>query len=328
MKTLAVINLGPIGDVVNASPVCIEIKKKYPDSKLIFVVAEISANVAECLPGVDKVIVFDRYYKHKGLKILQVSLPLLLKHRVDAAFLLTDNIRSALFAFLMGARKIIGRNCDGRGIFLSHKIPFLEEEQNLKIHVSEQYMRVLKPLNLYNPDYKFGFRYLKNDEDYINSLISNSEFANSKLIGLCPCSGREFKDWTPKITADFIRYINNNTNYKVVIIGQENTKQHIEQVRKLGVNDFLDLSRKTSISQLGALIHKFERFVSVDSAPMHIAFALEVPTLALFFQPNYEKWGPVDSKKHKLLFDWSRIPAQKAFEEFQEFDKRQNLNLI
>jgi len=319
MKTIAVINLGPIGDVINASPVCIEIKKNYPDSRLIFVAAPISEAAAKCLPGVDKVVTFDRYYKDKGIKVLKSALPLIFTERIDVAFLLTDNLRSALFAFFAGARKIVGRNCDGRGIFLTHKMPFLDDEKNMEIHVSEQYMRVLKPLNLYNPDYIFGFDYSRDDELYIKNLIADTNYANTELIGFCPCSSREFKDWKPEEGAKFINFVNQNTHYKIVIVGQENASDYAQKLKALGVDDFLDLSCKTTIPQLAALIDIFKKFVSVDSAPMHIAFSLEIPTLALFFQPNYKKWGPYDLQKHKLMFDWSNIPAERVCDEFASF---------
>lgn len=319
MKTILVINLGPIGDVVNSSPVCIEIKKHYPDSKLIFVAAPISQTAAQCLPGVDQVLTFDRYGKDKGLNFLKQALPLIFKEKIDIAFLLTDNIRAALFAFFAGARKIVGRNCDGRGIFLTHKIPFLDEEKNLEIHVSEQYMRILKPLNMYNPDYTFDFKYSTSDSEYIESLLNTNNPHNKALLGLCPCSGRDFKDWKPEYGAEFINHINQTTNYKVVIIGQENATKFANEVKALGVNDFIDLSGKTTIPQLAALISKFTKFVSVDSAPMHIAFSLKIPTLALFFQSNYKKWGPLDTTKHKLLFDWKPISAEKVCKEFDKF---------
>jgi ADP-heptose:LPS heptosyltransferase len=65
MKTIAVMNLGFIGDVVNASPVCIELKKKHPDSKLIFITMSASLETAKCLPCVDEVLTYDRRGEHK-----------------------------------------------------------------------------------------------------------------------------------------------------------------------------------------------------------------------------------------------------------------------
>ena len=58
MNTIAVIFWGKIGDVVNASPLCIELKKKYPDSKLIFITTPQGIETAKCVPGVDEVVLF------------------------------------------------------------------------------------------------------------------------------------------------------------------------------------------------------------------------------------------------------------------------------
>ena len=67
MKTIAIINLGYIGDLINTSPVCLELKKNYPDSKLIFITIPASAETAKCIPGVEKVIIYDKKNQHKGL---------------------------------------------------------------------------------------------------------------------------------------------------------------------------------------------------------------------------------------------------------------------
>jgi len=322
IKTIALINLGYVGDVINASPLCIELKKAYPYSKLIFITMKPAQETAKCLPGVDEVLVYDRRGEHKGFKkLVKLGLSIKKNHKIDLAVILTDSLRSAFFTFIIGAKRRIGRACQGRSFLLTNTIPFTKEEKDMKIHVSEHYMRLLKPLNLYKPDYEFGFNYSESDKLYIEDALKNQGWTNQKLIGLCPCARLEGKNWWPEDTAEFINLVSKNTDYKVVLVGDNSAKPFVEQIKNLECANFYDMSGKTNIHQLAALIACCEKFVSVDTGSMHLAFALNIPTVALFYYDCITKWGPKNFNINKIILNPDRhgIKAKEVFE---------NLNLL
>ena len=53
-----------------------------------------------------------------------------------------------------------------------------------------------------------------------------------------------------------------------------------------------DLSGKLSLKQLAALTARARCFIGVDSAPMHIAAAMQTPVVALFGPSGEQEWGP------------------------------------
>lgn len=320
LKTIAIINLGYIGDVVNSSPLCIELKKKYPDSKLIFITLKPSFGTAKCLPGVDEVLIYDRRGDHKGFKnLVKLGLSIRKNHKIDLAIILTDSLRSAFFTFLIGAKKRIGRACQGRSFLLTATIPLTQEEKEMKIHVSEHYMRLLNPLGLYTQDYKLGFNYSEDDFLHAEDTLKDLGWQGEKLIGLCPCARLEGKNWWPEDTAEFIKMINQNTDSKVVFVGDSSAVEFAQKVKDLGV-DFFDLTAKTTIPQLAAVIAKCEKFASVDTGSMHLAFALDIPTVALFYYDCVTKWGPQDRVKNRVILNPDRhgIKAQEVFEKLNE----------
>ena len=65
-KTFVVINLAYIGDVMVCSALCEEIKKKNPESKLIFVTNNISAHVTESSPTVNEQRIFVKKREHRA----------------------------------------------------------------------------------------------------------------------------------------------------------------------------------------------------------------------------------------------------------------------
>lgn len=52
------------------------------------------------------------------------------------------------------------------------------------------------------------------------------------------------------------------------------------------------ICRKNNIFKLGALISHAALFIGVDSAPMHIAAALETPIICLFGATDHQYWKP------------------------------------
>lgn len=141
MEIIAIINLGYIGDVINSSPVCIELKKNYPSAKLIYITIPASFETAKCIPGIDEVFAYDKKNKDKGLTgLIKKALLIRQNQKIDTAIILNESLRTAFFAYLLGAKKRVGRNSDFRGFLLTHTLPHLEEEIKMQIHISEHYM--------------------------------------------------------------------------------------------------------------------------------------------------------------------------------------------
>ena len=66
----------------------------------------------------------------------------------------------------------------------------------------------------------------------------------------------------------------------------------IARIRALATSPFADLCGKLSLKQMGAVSRSARLFVGVDSAPMHIASAMQTPVVALFGPSGEFNWGP------------------------------------
>jgi heptosyltransferase-3 len=64
------------------------------------------------------------------------------------------------------------------------------------------------------------------------------------------------------------------------------------RIRDLAGVPVVDLSGRTSLPDLAAVLIEARLFVGVDSAPMHMAAALGVPVVALFGPSGEHSWGP------------------------------------
>ena len=71
------------------------------------------------------------------------------------------------------------------------------------------------------------------------------------------------------------------------------TRKYANDLKKKGILNFVDLVDITSISDLMQILINCSALISVDTGTMHMACALGVPVVALFYkQLNIDKWAP------------------------------------
>ncbi len=77
---------------------------------------------------------------------------------------------------------------------------------------------------------------------------------------------------------------------RLVLTGQEKDKGLARHIMSKAKAKPANLVGKTNILQLAALMKRFKGYVALDSAPLHVAAAMNIPVVALF--------GPTDPKRH------------------------------
>jgi len=88
------------------------------------------------------------------------------------------------------------------------------------------------------------------------------------------------------------------------------TAQEIIGRRDAGGAEVLDLSGRTSLPQLTALLERASLVIANDSGPMHIAAALRRPLVALFGPTNSIRTGPYGRDDAVLRLD---IPCSPCY---------------
>ena len=109
-KTFLVFNTSHFGDTLLCNSLCQNIKKLYPDSKIIFIVNKPFADAAKYQKDVDEVISFDKFGEHKSiinrLKFI-INFPY---KRADYSFVTYRNNTNSLFSRLIFSKHIIEYN--------------------------------------------------------------------------------------------------------------------------------------------------------------------------------------------------------------------------
>lgn len=288
---IAVMILGPLGDVINTSGIFKRLREVYPDAILSIITIKRGLQAVKGIKEINEQYIFDEPNGH-GKSFATIKFGISLYGKFDTVIVLDNSLRSALCAYLTGAKIRIGRGRELRELFLTDIVPFLEEEKNDEIPVSEHFSRCLKPLGIYKENIDTCFEFSDDDKNFVDELLKKSRLENKKLIGFCPACHAKNKSLIIDDIAQIIKCINNYDNYKVVLIGGNDITDLISQLKNYPNLEYYDFTGKTSFTQTAALIDSCQKFISVDTSCMHLGFARKVPTVAIFFSRLFKKWGP------------------------------------
>ena len=131
----------------------------------------------------------------------------------------------------------------------------------------------------------------------------------NRILGINP--GAAFgnaKQWYPENFAKVALEL--STEFDIIILGgpqDYDIAQNIESyLIEMGVVNYLNLATKLSVNQLISQIENLDLLVTCDSGPMHLAAALNIPTVAIF--------GPTKVNETSQWMNEKSIVVKKNFE--------------
>lgn len=321
-KRVAVMILGPLGDVINTSGIFKHLRKIYPEVNLSIITLDRSVPAVAGITEIDNVYSFD---KNKTFPVFHtIKFALSLRGKFDTIIVLDNSLRSAYLSFFTGAKRRVGRGGELRELFLTDIVPYLEEERKMKIPVCEHYSRCLKPLGIYKENIKPCFSFSQEDENSVNNLLKENGLDGKPLIGLCPACHDESKSMHISDAASIIKKINEQNKYKVVVVGGSDISALVSELKEFSNIEYYDFTGKTKFTETAALINKCSKFVSIDTSCMHLAFARKVPTVSIFFSNLYKKWGPIDLNNNALYLNMKskNIEIDKVIEKLKSLPEK------
>lgn len=211
--------------------------------------------------------------------------------------------------------------------FINKKIPYSKEE-NINTYKANYNIKYLQNICKYE---ELEAKYIRNDINY-NSIKEKFHLPDLYIV-LSPTSKAQIKDWDYDNIKNFI--INNP--FKTVLVG---TKLAADIAKKLNYENinYIDLTNKTNITELGAIIKKSKVCVSVDTGTFHFAYTQNVNTIGLFFNDlKIKEWVPQNNNCIKILkgikylennkiICKQNISANDVINEIKKFDLVQSKN--
>lgn len=284
---IAVWNTAFLGDAVLTLPLIRTLKTAYPEAEIDFYVRGGLASLFEAQPELAHVHVCDKRGKGRGLAAVLAQGREIRARRYDIWVDAHLSLRSSFMAWASRAPERVGYSeaVLSRLVFTlrtSRRFhDFQEIERLLLLAGALGIPRViLDEPGLHWPELVLPARAREEASRLLKPL------GGRQIVGLHPGSVWPTKRWTPEGFAHVLsRALEHGAG--VVLLAGPGEEDTARQVRELaGVDEdrdgFLDLSGKTSLLSLAAVLGCLDAYVTNDSGPMHLAWAQHVPVTAIF----------------------------------------------
>ncbi len=282
-----------LGDAVLTTPALGALRAARPGMKVTLAANPGVAELFRLHPDVDEVLVYDKKGRHGGGVGLARMALALRRGRFDAALLLQNAFDAALLAFLAGIPARMGYARDARRLLLTRAVPVTEEI--LSLHHAEYYLRLLSELGVPRPE-RPALRLGVSEEEreaMRGRLAREGAREGSPILGINP--GATFgsaKRWFPDRFAAVADALAEEWGASVVLMGSAPEMPLAAEIAAAMGRRAVDLSGRTTVRELMALLSLCSFLVTNDSGPMHIAAALRVPQVAIFGPTDWRATSP------------------------------------
>ncbi len=284
-----VIKISSVGDVVLATASLKAIRQKFPKAKIYCLVGQESRQILQNCPYLDGLIVADFKGRDGGLTKFFKLASKLRSYHFDKIIDLQNNKRSHWLSFLSLPKESYGYDNGKWSCLLTYKV----KDNRKDIPPVEHQFEVLKLLGISDPQELSLEMWLnKRDEQYVKDLLESEWLGNSQnIVGINISASEKWrtKNWPIEYIAKLCDLLSAK-NIRVIITGMKKDKPLVQYLLSLTKSKPAIVVGKTDLAQLAALIKRCQVYLTPDSAPMHLAAAVQTPFIAFF--------GPTDSRRH------------------------------
>ena len=300
LRRALVIQLRHHGDVLLASPVFTVLKSHAPSLEVDALVYDETRDMLDLHPAVDRVHVVRRDWKDLGALARfaqEWRLFAALRERgYDLLVHLSEHPRGAWLARSLGARYAVApdfaRKPRAWKKSFTHLFPLPPHARRHRVELN---LDALRRIGIQPGEEERALVLVpgKDNESGVEALLTGHGLAAQGFIHFHPGSRWQFKCWPPERAAALIDALaRRGERVALTAAPDERELDLIAEIRRRASSQFADFTGKLTLKQLAALSARAKLFIGVDSAPMHIAAAMQTPVVALFGPSGELEWGP------------------------------------
>lgn len=306
-KRILVIKVGALGDVILAGPSLRMLRKKFPEAHLSLLVDSRFSPVISGCPSLNEVLPLDRDKFHSWIWLARFA-KRLRREAFDLSIDFQNTKRTHLLAFLAGIPDRYGFRRGIFGRFLNHPdLSFREPDSPIR-----HQFRILSRLGINQLEEKLELWPDAGSEAEVSNWFQEGGVSpEEKIVGLAIGSSPRWatKRWPIEHFRSLTERLIRELACQVVLIGSREDQPLAQELADT-TQGVINWVGRTSLEELVSLIKQLRVLVTGDTAPLHIATALGIPTVALF--------GPTDPGRHLVAGHGTtvlmrRLPCQPCY---------------
>jgi len=300
LRRALVIQLRHHGDVLLTSPVFTVLKSHAPALEIDALVYAETRDMLELHPAVAQVHVVRRDWKDSGTAARLVAewrlLSVLRSRSYELVVHLSEHPRGAWLARALGARYAVAPGFARKPRFwrksFTHLVPLPPHARRHRVEINLDALRRIG-IQPGEDERKLVLVPGEDAERSVERLLAGQGLAARSFIHFHPGSRWQFKCWPTERAAALVDALAaRGERIALTAAPDQRELDLIAEIRKRAKVEVTDLSGKLTLKQLAALSARSKLFIGVDSAPMHIAAAMQTPVVALFGPSGELEWGP------------------------------------
>lgn len=284
-KSFLIIQTAFIGDVILATGLIEKIRQFYPEASIDFLARKGNEGLLKNNPYLRSVLIWD---KKKGKTINLVKLGLRFRNKYDAVVNVQRYASSGLITWLSNAKWKAGFSNNPFSFAYTHKVEH-RMDGTQQIHEVQRNHLLIQPIT----DGQFAKPQLYPSADDFRNV---KKYQAGQYICIAPTSVWFTKQFPPEKWIELIQKC--DSKLKIFLLGAPSDHHVCESIRLASAHAGVEnLCGKLSFLESAALISGASMTFVNDSAPMHMASAMNAPVTAVFCStiPQFG-FGPLSDK--------------------------------
>jgi lipopolysaccharide heptosyltransferase II len=270
-----------VGDAIMALPALRAVRARFPEVEITILARPYVAAIYKDQQVCDNMI----YVGDKSDLVNELH-----AQKFDAALLLQNAFEAAWLAWRAGIPERIGYARDGRGLLLTKAVR-VPQSGEIPAHEQFYYLELLRRAGWLDALPEEAFIKLavpeedrRRAEDFL--LATGSNRSSLRVAIGAGASYGSAKCWPPGRFAEMANLLQSESRVEVILFGTS-AEAAVSNAIAAGMRrPPIDLTGKTTIADLPALLSQCQLFIGNDSGAMHVAAAVGLPVVAVF--------GPTD----------------------------------
>lgn len=278
-----------IGDVVLSLPVFASLKKSFPDTELVALVRDYTADVVHSFHAVDRVVTYDPAESVRATrrKLKQIN--------ADAILLLFPRFRIALAASLAGVPVRVGTAYRWYSFLFNGKVH--EHRKDSVKSEAEYNLALADKLGCKERILDAKIEVKPEVLEKVRQYLAGNHVR--RFIAVHPGSGGSAHEWGEKNFRELTHVVSDTFGLNVLITGTSSEHELCEKISK-GIPKSLNTAGQFSLLEFIALLSLAEAFLSNSTGPLHLAASVGTPVVGIY--PNNKpmnpvRWAPVTDRK-------------------------------
>jgi len=301
IRKILAIRLAYIGDLVMTLPALAALKELFPGAEIHLLTSKRASQVVQGSPSVGKVIPYDApWFYPEGMwgRKVREYFSMLRRLRKEAYDLVIDfrgDFRNILFLVRpVGAKHRVSYDITGGGYFLTSVAPYRRIKHRTDFHLD--LVKFLGASGNGSRRERIGLTEPERQEG--EKLLREAGLPpGSVLVGFCPGAREKLKEWGTVPFARLAELMMAHWNARIILFGSRADQATARSIKeRCGADGIVDMTGRTTLRQLMACLSSLDLVVANDSAPMHLAAALDVPVVGIFGPSKAMETAPISSR--------------------------------